>query len=199
MSGLSTSAMDKRAFKGKGGSEGMSQWVLEWQSRNARALDRVIRDMEAVAQESKKMPGNQWYLYLHYRKDTGQYFLMWRSYGARKHVHVSWDGSCCAAEGLLPVTLTDTVGVLVLDISDWGAAFACAVVSGPVSPRPALRMALGACAEAADDAGGVGLQSFRSSSSVMLGNRSIAVSIRLISRASISRREHKARSTAAWN
>jgi len=69
----------------------MSQWVLEWQSRNARALDRVVRDMEAVAQESKKMPGNQWYLYLPYRKDTGQYFLMWRSYGARKHVHVSWD------------------------------------------------------------------------------------------------------------
>lgn len=91
MSGLSTSAMDKRPFKGKGGSVGMSQWVLEWQSRNARALDRVVRDMEAVAQESKSMPGSQWYLYLHYRKDTGQYFLMWRSYGARKHVHVSWD------------------------------------------------------------------------------------------------------------
>lgn len=69
----------------------MSQWVLEWQHRNARALERVVRDMEAVAQESKRMPGSQWYLYLHSRKDTGQRFLMWRSYGARKHVHVSWD------------------------------------------------------------------------------------------------------------
>lgn len=83
MSVLSTSAMDKRPFKGKG--------VSAWLTRNQRVLEKVIFDMEILADESRRVSGSPWYLYLHHRKDTGQKFLMWRSYGVHQHVHLRWE------------------------------------------------------------------------------------------------------------
>ncbi|KAB2319007.1 hypothetical protein F8A86_11680 [Betaproteobacteria bacterium SCN1] len=82
MSRLSTNAFDKRPFKGKG--------AVEWLSRSRKALERVLFDMEILAEESRRVSGSPWYLYLHYRRDTGQRFLMWRSYGLN-HVHLRWE------------------------------------------------------------------------------------------------------------
>lgn len=82
MNRLSTDALDKRPFKGKG--------AVEWQSKNQKALERVLYDMEILAEASRRVSGSPWYLYLHYRRATGQHFLMWRGYG-RKHVHLRWE------------------------------------------------------------------------------------------------------------
>lgn len=83
MSALSTRAGDKRPFKGKGAGG--------WLALSQKALDRVLNDMEILAEETRRVSGSPWYLYRHYRRDTGQHFLMWRSYGAKQHIHLRWE------------------------------------------------------------------------------------------------------------
>jgi hypothetical protein len=82
MNGLSTVQIDKRAFKGKG--------VNEWLSRLHRDYAKLVSEMELLSTQSRDVAGNAWYVYLHHRKSTDQYFLMWRSFGV-KHVHLRWE------------------------------------------------------------------------------------------------------------
>lgn len=78
---LSTSERDKRAFKGKG--------AFEWLAQEDREYKKILAEMEVLSNVSRKAPGNSWYLFLHSRKDSGQHFLMWRSFG-HVHAHLPW-------------------------------------------------------------------------------------------------------------
>lgn len=82
MSVLSTSRTDKRPFKGKG--------AVEWLAREEREYRKLLGEMERLSNESRKAPGNAWYLFLHHRKVSGQHFLMWRSFG-HVHAHLPWE------------------------------------------------------------------------------------------------------------
>lgn len=62
----------------------------EWLGKQRREYSRVVQDMELMAEQSRRVTGASWYLYLHHRKSTGQKWLQWRSFGL-KHVHMTWD------------------------------------------------------------------------------------------------------------
>jgi len=81
MSMLSTVANDKRPFKGKG---------AEWLEKVEREYERIVYDMEELAEQSRRGAGSPWYVYMHFRRETAQHFLMWRSFGV-KHVHLRWE------------------------------------------------------------------------------------------------------------
>lgn len=82
MSPVSTPTPDKRPFKGKG--------AIEWLERSEREYKKIVAEMEALADESKSLPGKHWYVFLHYRKAIGQRFLMWRAYGGSGS-HLTWE------------------------------------------------------------------------------------------------------------
>jgi hypothetical protein len=82
MRALSANEFDKRPFKGKG--------VDEWLARLNREYVKIVSEMEILSEQSRRAPGNNWYVYLHHRRPTDQRFLMWRSFGV-KHVHLTWD------------------------------------------------------------------------------------------------------------
>jgi hypothetical protein len=81
MSGLSTVRLGKRPFKGKGADE--------WLAQLTRDYAKVVAEMKRLSDLSRSVAGHPWYVYLHHREATGQYFLMWRSFGL-KHVHLTW-------------------------------------------------------------------------------------------------------------
>lgn len=64
--------------------------AAEWLRKSSRDYERVLQEMNLVSEQSRRMNGNAWYLFLHYRKATGQRFLQWRSFGT-PHVHMTWD------------------------------------------------------------------------------------------------------------
>lgn len=85
MNDLSTPVTDKRPFKGKG--------AEAWLSKVTREHEKIVNEMRVLSFESRQLNGSNWYLYLHHRKLTGRWFLMWRSVGVndKKHVHLTWD------------------------------------------------------------------------------------------------------------
>ena len=85
MSELSADELDKRPFKGKG--------AAEWFSKAKRDYLKITAEMVYLCEESKRLIGSSWYVYLHYRQQTSQQFLMWRSYSMtdKGHVHLKWD------------------------------------------------------------------------------------------------------------
>lgn len=82
MSNLSTVAIDKKPFKGKG--------AQNWHASSLRQYQKVLKEMRQFSEDSKLSGGRNYYVMLNHRPDTGQYFLRWRSYG-EKHIHLSWE------------------------------------------------------------------------------------------------------------
>lgn len=81
LNNLSTPIDDKKPFKGKG--------AEQWLATAIRQYERIVREMRQLSEDSKVSGGRNYFVYLHYNKATGRYFLQWRSYG--KGYHLTWD------------------------------------------------------------------------------------------------------------
>lgn len=64
--------------------------AAEWYRKQRREYARIVQEMELASEQSRRVVGSNWYLYLHHRASTGQRWLQWRSFG-QKHVHLTWD------------------------------------------------------------------------------------------------------------